>query len=112
MNDTPTITRLRQELREARESAAYWEKAHEQERAERQKAIGMQEYRGNTVSYMYDKAKCYGDMVHGCSPALAAAGFPVDENDPDGRVSAIAKAVKAMSDALLAARLQRKEPAP
>lgn len=58
--DTPVITRLRQELREARESAAFWEKAHERERAERQKEIGMQEYRGNTISYIYDKCKNYG----------------------------------------------------
>lgn len=58
--DTPTITKLRQELRAAKEDAAYWEKAHERERAERQKEIGMQEYRGNTISYIYDKCKNYG----------------------------------------------------
>lgn len=58
--DTPTITKLRQELRAAKEDATYWEQAHERERAERQKEIGMQEYRGNTISYIYDKCKNYG----------------------------------------------------
>jgi hypothetical protein len=70
----------------------------ERERNQRQLDVGSQEYRGNTVSYMYDKAKCYGDMVHGCSPALAAAGFAPDEFAKDGQVGAIARAVKAMAE--------------
>lgn len=54
------IAALRKELRAAKESAAYWEKDSEHERAQRQKEIGMQEYRGNTVSYIYDKERNYG----------------------------------------------------
>ncbi len=86
----------------AKAEVAYWEGEAERERNQRQKEVGMQEYRGNTVSYMYDKAKCYGDMVHGCSPAIAAAGFPVDENAPDGQVGAIARSVQEMSSKLAA----------
>jgi hypothetical protein len=48
------------------------------------------------------KAQCYGDMVHGVSPALAAAGFPVEEYAKDGNVGAIARAVAKMRDALAA----------
>ncbi len=43
------------------------------------------------------KAKCYGDMVHGCSPAFEAAGFPVDRRGDDGAVGGIARAAKAMA---------------
>jgi len=55
-----------------------------------------QTYRGNSVEHWYTKAKCYGDMVHGCSPALEAAGFPVDRFCDDGAVGGIARAVEAM----------------
>lgn len=96
------------ELAEVREDRNYWERQASHERAQRQLEVGAQEYRGNTVSYMYDKAKCYGDMVHGCSPALAAAGFPVDENNPHGRIEAIANAVKKMAAALDSARRSTK----
>ena len=90
---TTELNAARAELAAEKETARYWEKSAEHERDQRQKHVGEQEYRGNTVSYIYDKAKVYGDMVHGCVPALASAGFPVDENDPQGRASAIANAV-------------------
>jgi len=48
------------------------------------------------------KAGCYGDMVHGISPVLAAAGFPVEECAKDGNVGAIPRAVTQMRDALQA----------
>lgn len=89
---------LETELNQALESAAFWEAECERERAQRQREVGAQEYRGNTVSYMYDKAKCYGDMVHGCSPALADAGFPPEEYAKDGQVGAIARAVADMAE--------------
>jgi hypothetical protein len=50
------------------------------------------------------KATCYGNMVHGCSPALADAGFPVDDEQADGAVGGIARAVKAMAKQLAAER--------
>lgn len=42
------------------------------------------------------KAKCYGDIVHGCSPALEAAGFPVDAHRSDGAVGGIKRSVEAL----------------
>jgi len=48
------------ELSQANGICDYWEAACERERSERQKEIGMQEYRGNTVSYIYDKERNYG----------------------------------------------------
>lgn len=98
------VGKFREELRLAGESSEYWRKSAEHERDQRQKFVGQQEYQGNTVSYIYDKAKCYGDMVHGCVPALAAAGFPVDENS-DSRKEAIAKAVRQLAEALTAERV-------
>ncbi len=49
------------------------------------------------------KAKCYGDMVHGCSPALAAAGFPVDASGPGGGVEGVKRSVDALKASALAA---------
>lgn len=68
-------------------------------------------YKGNSYEYWYTKAKCYGDMVHGCSPALEAAGFPVDHYAKDGAVGAIARSVTALADTLaqLRAELARKD---
>ena len=51
-------------------------------------------FRGNSVQHWYDKARAYGAIVHGCGPALAVAGFPVE---PTGdRTTAIADAVEAL----------------
>lgn len=44
---------LREELEDAKSQA-------QRERDERQKEIGAQEFRGNTISYIYDKCKGYG----------------------------------------------------
>jgi hypothetical protein len=41
-------------------------------------------------------------MVHGISPVLVAAGFPVEECAKDGNVGAIPRAVTQMRDALQA----------
>lgn len=52
------------------------------------------------------KAKCYGAIVHNCSPVLAEAGFPVDASQADGAVGGIARSVgllKADRDRLKAA---------
>lgn len=54
------IAKLREEKRAAVESAAYWEREHDRERKQRQLEVGAQEYRGNTVSYIYDKERNYG----------------------------------------------------
>lgn len=97
MNLTEQNAKLRAELKAAKENARYWEDACERERDQRQLETGAQEYRGNTVSHMYAKAKCYGDMVHGCSLAFDAAGFPVDRFAKDGAVGAIARAAQAMA---------------
>ncbi len=43
------------------------------------------------------KAKAYGDMVQGCSPTLATAGFPVDASQADGAIGGIARAVEALA---------------
>jgi hypothetical protein len=37
-----------------------------------ERELGAQTYRGNSVAYWHDKAKAYGDMVHGINPALGA----------------------------------------
>jgi hypothetical protein len=42
------------------------------------------------------KAEAYGGMVHGCGPALEAAGHPIDPFQPDGRVGGIARSVAAL----------------
>jgi len=44
------------------------------------------------------KAKCYGDIVHGCTPALEAAGFPVDRFGESGSIGGIRRAVEAASN--------------
>lgn len=51
------------------------------------------------------KATCYGNIVHGCSPALEAAGYPVDASGGDGAVGAIKRAVEAMAKDLESARV-------
>lgn len=48
------------------------------------------------VAKWHEKAKCYGDMVHGCSPALERAGHPVDASLPGGAVRGIRAAVEAL----------------
>ena len=53
------------------------------------------------------KARCYGDIVHGCSPALAAAGFLVDATQNDGAVGGIARSVNALASALASERAAR-----
>lgn len=94
--------------RKLMESARYWEAQAEREYDQRQLEVGAQEYRGNTVSYMYDKAKCYGDMVHGCSVTLDEMGYPPDRYAKDGNVGAISRAIAAMGDEL--AKLRQSAP--
>lgn len=70
---------------------------------------------GGEVEHWRTKAKCYGDIVHGCTPALDAAGFPVDRFAKDGAVGAIKRAVEAMAaqlaerDARIAALTEERE---
>jgi len=79
---TPAETRsviagLREEVAKLTESRDYWERESEREREQRQKEIGMQEYRGNTISYIYDKERNYGahfDRMRGEIAALISAG--------------------------------------
>ena len=52
------------------------------------------------------KATCYGDMVHGVTPALAEAGFPVEELTKDGNVGAISRAVEKLRDNMLALKAE------
>lgn len=54
------------------------------------------------VNHWRVKATCYGNIVHGCSPELEKAGFPVDSFAPDGAVGGIARAVKALTAELAA----------
>lgn len=56
------------------------------------------------VGHYRAKAEAYGGIVHGCSPALAAAGFPVDATKPDGAVGGIRRAVEALTAQLAVAR--------
>ena len=55
------------------------------------------------------KAKCYGDMVHGCSPALEAAGCPVDASGKGGAVKGIKDAVEVLVARLAAAEKRAEE---
>lgn len=59
--------RLREELDEAKKNLDYM-------------ARGV--YRGNTISYIYDKAKCYGDQVMMAFNALRLIGF--EKGDANG----------------------------
>lgn len=61
------------------------------------------------VNHWRVKAECYGNMVHGCSPALADAGYPVDASMQEGAVGGIRKSVEAMT--LELNRLQKIEQA-
>ena len=49
------------------------------------------------VEHWRVKAECYGGMVHGITPALAEAGFPVEEFAKDGNLGAIPRAVSRMA---------------
>lgn len=51
---------LKAELKEAIEDRDDAQTQFENERNQRQKEVGAQEYRGNTVSYIYDKCANYG----------------------------------------------------
>jgi hypothetical protein len=42
--------------------------------------VGTLNYRGNTVSYMYDRARCYNDTLSEVWSVLTRHGFPVDGN--------------------------------
>ena len=42
------------------------------------------------VGHWQAKAKCYGDMVHGCAPVLERAGYPVCSDMPSGAVGGVA----------------------
>lgn len=55
-----------------------------------------QVYRGNSVSHWWAKAAAYGDIVHGCNPALAEAGHPVLDTGDNRTANTIASAVKAL----------------
>lgn len=81
------------------ESRAFWEREHTREREQRQKEIGAQEFRGNTVSYIYDKEKSYGahfDRMRGEIAALTA-----DLEEARATVASQAKRLEATTDALL-----------
>jgi hypothetical protein len=67
---------LKQQLAEARESQNHWR----------------------------IKADCYGSIVHGCTPALEAAGCTVDCSGGDGAVGGIARAVKQLAAKLAEAK--------
>jgi len=49
------------------------------------------------VEHWRVKAECYGGMVHGITPVLAKAGFPVEEFAKDGNLGAIPRAVSRMA---------------
>lgn len=72
-------TALRTQLKAAMETAAYWEGAQTRERSERQKEIGMQEYRGNTISYIYDKERAYGKKFDELRTQLDTANAQLTE---------------------------------
>lgn len=55
-----TVSGLRKQLADVTAERDDWQNQYEHERSERQKEIGMQEYRGNTISYIYDKCRNYG----------------------------------------------------
>ncbi len=48
------------------------------------------------VDHWRVKAEAYGGMVHGCGPALEAAGHPIDPFQPDGRVGGMRRSVDAL----------------
>lgn len=48
------------------------------------------------VNHWHVKAEAYGGIVFNCSPALEAAGHPVDASGPDGAVGGIRRAVGAL----------------
>ena len=64
------------------------------------------------LEHWRSKAQCYGAIVHGCSPALEAAGYPVNDGANTGGavagVKVAVEALKAERDALRAekARLE------
>jgi hypothetical protein len=51
------------------------------ERARRQKDVGSQEYRGNTVSYIYDKEQAYGKKFDEMNAELAILREAVKRRD-------------------------------
>ena len=54
-------------------------------------------YRGNSVGHWYAKAKAYGSIVHGVTPALERLGYKV-EGGPDGPSASIAKCVERLAE--------------
>lgn len=56
------------------------------------------------VEHWRTKATCYGNIVHGCTPALEKAGFPVETFAKDGAVGSIKRALEAMGADLEAAK--------
>ena len=85
------IDRLRNDLDEAR-----------QERDQNKYLIALT----HDLNQARTKAKCYGDIVHGCQPALEKAGYPVDASQSGGAVKGIREAVESMSNDLCDARNQ------
>ena len=49
------------------------------------------------VNHWKTKAEYYGNMVHGCGPALEAAGFPVDSYQSGGWRRGVKRAVEALA---------------
>jgi len=64
--------------------------------AARDAAVKERDAAVSDVDHWRVKAKCYGNIVHGCSPALEAAGHPVDKSPPGGAVEGIRKSVEAL----------------
>lgn len=60
-----------------------------------------------TIEHWRVKAMCYGDMVRGCTPALEAAGFPVDASQEDGAVGGVRRAVEAMAERIAEMEAQK-----
>lgn len=59
------------------------------------------------IHHWRTKAECYGNIVHGCSPALEKAGFPVDGEQRDGAVGGVRRAVEALAARLAAVTQER-----
>lgn len=108
----------------AEEDAAYWRTSSDDYRrllaveesrhlsaknalAAAEKRAEEAEAKASETDHWRVKARCYGDIVHGCSPALAAAGFPVDSSQHDGAVGGIARSVSALAETLASERAAR-----
>ena len=83
-------------LRKERDAAIERAESAEAETKDALADVAAQRYKGNSVGHWWAKAMAYGGIVFGCSPALAAAGHPVDASTDDGAVGGISRAVEAL----------------